>query len=115
MKLYISGPMTGLPDLNFPLFNDIALALRMGGWDVVNPAELCADLSGDWAACMRRDIAALTECDGIVLLPFWDRSRGATLEHQIAVALGMEVFTMCDILAKLPKHIPVGAAEPGCY
>ena len=38
------------------------------------------------------DIAALVTCDAIHLLPGWQRSKGATLEHHIAERLGLEVF-----------------------
>lgn len=31
MKIYIAGPMTGLPDLNFPAFHNEARRLRMQG------------------------------------------------------------------------------------
>ncbi|MBT9158943.1 MAG: hypothetical protein DDT26_00192 [Dehalococcoidia bacterium] len=40
MRIYISGPMTGLHDLNFPAFRDAAAKLRAIGYEVVNPAEL---------------------------------------------------------------------------
>lgn len=91
-RLYLAGPMSGLPELNFPAFHAEAARLRSLGFDVVNPAELCDDIAGAWAQCMRRDLAALLTCEGIALLPGWERSRGATLEHHVAKALGMLVF-----------------------
>jgi hypothetical protein len=42
-KIYLSGPMTGLPDLNFPAFNAAASALRAKGLNVINPAEINID------------------------------------------------------------------------
>lgn len=91
MKIYISGPMTGLPDLNFPAFHAEAARIRSMGHEVVNPAELNPD-GGTWQECMRKDIAALCECDGIFMLPGWDNSRGALLEFEIASKLGIEPF-----------------------
>lgn len=38
-RIYIAGPMTGLPDFNFPAFNDMAAILRGLGYHVENPAE----------------------------------------------------------------------------
>ena len=67
-RLYIAGPMTGLQDLNFPAFNAETRRLRDLGHEVVNPAELCPDPAMSWHDCMRKDIAALVSCDGIVLL-----------------------------------------------
>lgn len=89
MKVYLAGPMTGYPNLNFPLFHSEAARLRAMGYEVVNPAEINADPKADWAGCMREDIRELVGCDGIALLPGWSKSRGASLELYIAEALGM--------------------------
>ncbi|MDF3821990.1 DUF4406 domain-containing protein [Leptospira sp. 96542] len=91
MKLYIAGPMTGLPDLNFPAFHAQAARLRAQGHEVVNPAELNPDPAMPWAECMLRDLAALTRCDGVVLLPGWDQSPGAQIERLWAQRLGLSV------------------------
>ncbi len=91
MKLYVSGPMTGIPDLNFPAFNAAAKALRAAGFEAVNPAELNPEPGKSWQACMRVDIRALMDCDGVALLPGWRTSRGASLERVIALAVGMPV------------------------
>lgn len=90
-RLYIAGAMTGHPDLNFPAFHAEAKKWRDLGHEVINPAELCPDPAMSWHDCMRKDIAALVSCDGIVLLPGWRNSKGATLEHHIADRLGMDV------------------------
>lgn len=89
MRVYIAGPMTGLPELNFPAFHAEAKKWRDLGHDVVNPAEINPDHTMPWAECMRRDIAALVTCDTIVLLPNWRLSRGASLEQHIAKQLSM--------------------------
>lgn len=89
MKIYLAGPMTGIKDLNFPAFHAEAARLRALGHTVVNPAELNADASAPWADCMRVDIAELVACDTVALLDGWTASRGARLEHHIALELGM--------------------------
>lgn len=94
MKIYLSGPMTGLPDNNFPAFHAIAQALRDAGEDVVNPAEINPDASLSWEECMRADIKALCDCDAIYLLPGWEKSRGAHLELHVAHRLGLKVLTL---------------------
>lgn len=83
--------MTGLPELNFPAFHASAAALRAQGHTVINPAEINPDVGADWLECMRADIAQLVTCDSIHMLPGWEKSRGARLEHHIASALGMKV------------------------
>lgn len=92
MRTYLAGPMTGYAELNFPLFHAEAKRLRDSGHDVVNPAEINIDPAKGWAECMRADIAALVTCDAIAMLPGWDKSPGATLEHHIATRLGLLVI-----------------------
>lgn len=89
IRWYIAGPMTGIEALNFPAFHAEAARLRALGYEVVNPAEINVDPNEGWAACLKRDIAQLVTCDGIALLPGWQRSRGAKLEWFIAKALDM--------------------------
>lgn len=91
-RLYVAGPMSGLPDLNFPAFHAAAAKLRASGYDVVNPAEINVDPSAGWVECLRKDIAQLVTCDGIALLPGWEKSKGAALECHIATALQMKVI-----------------------
>lgn len=87
-RIYISGPMTGLPEYNFPAFTAEAERLRGLGFDVVNPAEINPD-GGTWEECMRRDVALLVTCDHVATLPGWDKSQGAQLEVYIADRLGI--------------------------
>lgn len=91
-KIYIAGPMTGRPGLNFPAFFAEAKRLRALGWHVINPAEINPDHTMPWRECMRRDIAQLVTCDAIQMLPGWQQSKGATLEHHIAERLELEIF-----------------------
>lgn len=92
MKIYIAGPMSGLPEQNYPAFHATAATLRAEGFEVVSPAEVCSELGGDWADYMRRDIPALLTCDTIYLLKGWAKSKGARLEHTIALSLAMTVI-----------------------
>ncbi len=73
--IYISGPMSGLPDFNFPAFYAEAARLEALGCDVVNPATINPETSLSWCECMRRDIAALVFCDAVQLLPGWQKSQ----------------------------------------
>jgi hypothetical protein len=92
--LYLSGPMTGKPEFNFPAFHAAASDLRARGFTVINPAELdAADAAPmEWEQYLRRDIRHLMDADRIALLPGWEYSRGAKLELHIATALGMSAM-----------------------
>lgn len=98
-KIYISGPMTNMLNLNFPLFHSTAASLRAAGHSVINPAELNPD-PGTWSECMRRDIKALMDCDTVATLPGWNDSRGASLEVHIGRELGMTVVNAHDLVSK---------------
>lgn len=91
MKIYIAGPMTGRPELNFPAFFAAAKAFRSLGHEVANPAEINPNPKTPWIQCMRRDITQLVTCDQIYLLGGWDTSKGATLEYLIAFHLNLEI------------------------
>lgn len=77
-RIYISGPMTGLLDLNFPAFHAAAAMPRQRGYDAVNPAEISAACGDDWHMCMRADIKALCDCDTLALMPGWQKSQAAS-------------------------------------
>ena len=93
MKIYIAGPMTGLPEHNFPAFEKAADHLRnTGNWDeVVSPREH-ANLNKNWQDSMRVALGLLIQCDAIYLLNGWGVSRGAVIERNVAEALGMIVL-----------------------
>ncbi len=91
--VYIAGPMTGLPEFNYPAFHEMAEYLRGWGLEVRNPAENDAGSTGKpWEHYMKLGIRSLLDCDTIVLLPGWENSRGAKLERLIAEHLGMDVI-----------------------
>lgn len=104
-RIYISGPMTGLPDLNFPAFHAAAERLRERGYATVNPAEINAETSGDWHFYMKADIKALCDCDALALLPGWQNSNGAQLELHIAHRLGLEIGTVDEFANATPLGV----------
>lgn len=91
--------MTGYENLNFPHFAEITATLRSKGHEVINPAEVNPDHGTPWGECMKNDIRELLTCDGIAMLKGWEKSRGATLEHHIASALGMPVLCAYEACA----------------
>ncbi|MDQ1921665.1 DUF4406 domain-containing protein [Massilia pseudoviolaceinigra] len=110
-RFYLAGPMSGLPDLNFPAFHAEAARLRALGYDVVNPAEINADPAAGWNACMRADIAQLVTCDGIALLSGWQASRGARIEHNLAHSLNMTVIEAQALKTPLRAKAAVQATD----
>ena len=92
-QIYISGPMTGMPEFNYPAFHAAARRLREAGWDVINPAENfggCTDLPRE--TYMRVDVTYMVACSAVAMLPGWQQSRGARVEYLLACELGMEIL-----------------------
>ncbi len=112
MKLYLAGPMTGIPHFNYPAFNAAAHGLRGLGHTVFNPAEHDVEMFGrdisnpdgdavqaasehgfDRRAALKADLAWICDsADGIALMPGWERSTGARAEKALADALGLYVL-----------------------
>jgi len=88
-KAYLSGPMTGVKDLNVPAFNKYAKQLRNQGYKVFNPAS---DISNDRTESMKLDIRALTEAKVVFVMPGWVKSKGAMIECFIAQALSIPIL-----------------------
>lgn len=90
-KLYLSGPMSGRPEHNFPLFHKQAAFLRANGFAVINPAEMNAE-NKTWSEYLIADLSLMFHCDTIALLPEWETSKGARLELVNAIQLGLKVI-----------------------
>lgn len=89
MRIYIAGPMTGIPEYNYPEFNAAAAKLRALGHDVCNPAELPEPADPTWENWLRQAIQVMLTCQQLVLLPGWHASAGARLEQNLAAQLRM--------------------------
>ncbi|HRW03436.1 MAG TPA: DUF4406 domain-containing protein, partial [Tetrasphaera sp.] len=90
--VYLSGPMTGLPDFNRPAFHAAAAALRAQGYVVINPAEVDLGPDATWADYMRVHLAEIARrVTQVFVLPGWESSRGAQLEVHVARSLGLPV------------------------
>lgn len=111
MKIYLSGRMTGVKGKNKALFNRAEKEYEKSH-EVVNPHKLDIKRRGRfdklaqekkeqgfktgqewwWCQYLRDDIKHLVDCDAIVMLPGWEKSKGAILEEFIATSLGLEVW-----------------------
>ncbi len=91
-KLYLSGPMTGIPNYNHELFDRVAAEFRHVGFDVCSPAEFFdGDITRERHEYMREAFKYLLEADTVVILPGWEGSKGARLEIMVAQELGLNL------------------------
>lgn len=89
--VYISGPMTGLPGLNFDAFHAKAAELRAEGVAVLNPVTNGVPYYASRETHMRADLRMLLDCNEIHMLPGWQQSQGALIEYAVAKELGMTI------------------------
>lgn len=99
-RIYLSGPMTGIPLDNYPAFIDAAETLRKQGYAVTNPAEIRLHDDATWEDYMRADIKELCDCCTVALLPGWENSKGANIEARLAIQLGMRVVELETLMGE---------------
>jgi hypothetical protein len=135
-KWYLAGPMTGIPQFNFPAFEAAAWALRKQGYDIISPHEEDpesiqerawesvagdpADLKagkGIWGERLAHDVYLIVNgVTGLILLPGWDKSRGVALEATVALLEGKK-FRVWDgrISSTIPPEIVARAIGQYIY
>jgi hypothetical protein len=98
-KYYLAGPMTGLPEYNFPAFDEAAQLLRAWGFDVLSAHEVdhgetpeSRGKTKGYFDYLRASIFVLLKCNTIILLPGWRDSRGCQAEYYVARTLGMDRY-----------------------
>lgn len=93
IRVYISGAISNLPHNDAKeVFNKAETLLNNQNFKAVNPFDNGLDKDEPWANHMRADIKALLDCDCIYMLSNWRNSKGARLEHKIAIDLGMGII-----------------------
>lgn len=91
--VYISGKITGL-DIEVAKHHFALAEQRIieSGHEAVNPMTLVPyDPALTWVDYMVEDIRGLLGCTAILMLENWEDSRGAKIEHAIAMEMGIKV------------------------
>jgi hypothetical protein len=91
MNVYISGPMTGHDNFNFAAFFEAEERLRCEGHNPINPARLPQGLSYQEYINTDLEIIAIM-ADALLMIPGWQSSKGAKLEHELAVKLELIIM-----------------------
>ena len=115
MKVYLAGPMRGIPNFNFPAFDYATEKLRDRGFVVFSPAARDRKLHGDkleqnptgredeaarnigfsLREALKADCAWICRnADAVAVLPGWEISRGANAEVALAKALGLTIIIL---------------------
>lgn len=102
-SVYIAGKMRGVPEYNFPAFDDAKRrALELGFDPVYSPADMdrqddpkimaTLDENERQTLYAIRDLDAIMRATSIAMIPGWETSRGARAEYFLAVWLGKEIL-----------------------
>ena len=93
ITVYISGPMTGIENLNKEAFDAAANFWLGSGFGVINPHNIAANLPADTSIreLLRADITAILDrADMICMLNGWEQSNGARMEYYLAKSIGLK-------------------------
>jgi ribosomal protein S14 len=91
-KIYIAGKVTGEDYKEcYQKFAQAESAVVNLGAQPVNPMRINKK-DEDWGRAMMNCLEALLGCDTMLLLPDWEESRGAKIEHDFAQAVGLKVI-----------------------
>lgn len=94
-KVYLSGPITGMPNLNIDEFQKYEDKFKNLNFEVINPHKLHTEeetKSFTWSQFMKQDIKFMVECDFVAVLNGWEKSKGANLEVYIARNIDMPII-----------------------
>ena len=98
MKLYISGPMTGYENFNYPAFHEAKKQLEEKGFEVISPADMPIREDWDWIDYILLDIDAVFQVDGVATLLGCGKSQGSRIECAIAKNRGVPVKPLAQWL-----------------
>lgn len=90
IKVYVAGPMTGLPDFNRGAFFEAGGVLFDNGHIVLNPAVFPDGL--EHSDYMKICLPMIDAAEAVVMLPGWEKSKGANMEFQYAQIRNLPVF-----------------------
>ena len=90
MIIYIAGPMSGKPNHNRGVFNEMAENLELCGHVALNPASLPATLPD--AKYLPICMAMIEAADAVFFLKGWQHSEGAKAEYYYAKRQRKDLF-----------------------
>lgn len=88
--IYIAGPISGVDGYK-KNFDAVEFELRLAGKTVLNPSVLPLGLKSH-ASYLRICLPMLDECDAVLFLQGWRKSKGALTEYARAQIKGMACY-----------------------
>lgn len=121
-KMYLSGPMRGYAEFNFPAFERVTNIIRAERSDIelITPHELenACDFDPDkfdpytdsnvkdhLKKVLKRDAEFVLESDCVLTMHGWEDSKGASAEVMLAQAAGIPCFEWEEIVHDVPHRV----------
>jgi hypothetical protein len=99
MTVYLSGPITGVSDYKERFAKAQGYIEHLAPVEVINPASYLDRPTWTWADWMLFDLHLLTKAHVLVSLSGSDESKGARVERDFALGLGIPVLDLADFRA----------------
>jgi dUTP pyrophosphatase len=128
-RVYISGPMSHIPNNNREAFSTAEAQLLAGGFDPVNPCHKATEEDFAYANSLgaafrdtpmyhgfiRQCLREVATCQKMLMLEDWKDSPGAVAEREHAMMLGLDVCYNIDELCPAIKWTGDGECVPTRY
>lgn len=88
--IYIAGAITGVDNAK-DVFDLAEARLSQHFVKVINPMKLNHNHNKEWESYMKVCLISLINCDYIYMTLGWEKSKGARLELNLAIDLGLEI------------------------
>lgn len=92
--IYISGPISGMPDGNREAFEEAEKLMEKQGFIVLNPRALPEGM--EKRRYMPIALAMLEQADAVLMIDGWEESDGANIEWLMAIYQNKEIFYALD-------------------
>ena len=114
LAVYISGPMSGIDEMNYPKFYAVQEELEGQGYKVYNPARIAEELTPvekdmvggilnlgesikklsdrEWLTYIIHDLPYIFRSDIMYMLKGWEASTGANIEYAVALRMGLTII-----------------------
>lgn len=101
-RFFISIPITGQEETAKVLCKEYKkqLSEKYPSIEFITPFEVNIEKNKPDSYYMGRDIEKLMECDGIVSVEGWQKSKGCQVERFTANIYGLRIYDMKDLLNK---------------
>lgn len=105
IRVYISGAITGTDDYKERFSTAEVYVNAHKGCTAINPVKLTADMPPEttkWEEYMGEALKLLASADAVYFMKDWKNSRGACIEHEVAIRMGKDTYFEKEDSSHLP-------------